>query len=194
MNAEKQRGRPRSLDARTRVLAAARALLDEGGVAAVTMEELAARTGVGKPTIYRTWPNAQAVAMAAIIETPVIARAAPHGGTAVQEMKQCLRNLVKAFATRTGRSAAALIAAADPGTELSKAFRHHVILRSRGQIQDLVLRAINDGAISGGADPAITADLVVAPVFFRLLLGHEALDEAFADAIVDQVLHGVHPQ
>ena len=59
----KKRGRPRSAVARRKILAAAAAMLNEGGLSAVTMEGIAARAGVGKPTIYREWPNAQAVAM-----------------------------------------------------------------------------------------------------------------------------------
>ena len=58
-----RRGRPRSETARRKVLAAARELLAERGLAGLTMEGIAARAGVGKPTIYRQWPNAQAVAM-----------------------------------------------------------------------------------------------------------------------------------
>ena len=50
-------------------ISAARALLDSGGLAAVTMDRVAALAGVGKPTIYRHWPNAHAVAMAAFLET-----------------------------------------------------------------------------------------------------------------------------
>ena len=62
------RGRPRSPEAKTAILRAARALLAEGGPAAVTMEGVAARAGVGKPTVYRWWPDRHAVAMAALME------------------------------------------------------------------------------------------------------------------------------
>src|SRR6185295_10744759 len=62
------RGRPRSPEAKKAILRAARALLAEGGPAAVTMEGVAARAGVGKPTVYRWWPDRHAVAMAALME------------------------------------------------------------------------------------------------------------------------------
>ena len=70
------RGGPATAPYEKKILAAAGSLLDEGGLGAVTMEAVAARAGVGKPTIYREWPNAQAVAMAAFLET---AQAAPGG-------------------------------------------------------------------------------------------------------------------
>lgn len=42
---------------RRRVLEAARALFGERGVSGVTMEEISARAGVGKGTLYRRYPN-----------------------------------------------------------------------------------------------------------------------------------------
>lgn len=187
----KKRGRPRNEAARFKILEAARKLLNEGGVAAVTMEELAARTGVGKPTIYRSWPNAQAVAMAALIDVPAAAVPARSGRSLILELKRVLRSLTVVFASRAGRSAAALIAAADPDTEIAKAFRHHVILRSREQIRELIVRAIGEGVLRADTDIEVALDLIVAPVFFRLLLGHGPNDETFADSVVDHVLAGI---
>src|SRR5215471_3086980 len=65
---DRPRGRPRSVAARRAILKATHELLAEGGLSSVTIEGIAARAGVGKPTIYRTWPNAHAVAMAALME------------------------------------------------------------------------------------------------------------------------------
>ena len=73
------RGRPRSETARTRILAAARALLEERGLPGLTVEGIAARAGVGKPTIYRHWPNAQAVAMDAFSKARSLIASRPGG-------------------------------------------------------------------------------------------------------------------
>ena len=88
MSERKQRGRPRNEAASFKVLEAARELLAEGGIAAVTIEELAARAGISRPTIYRSWPNAKAVAMAALIEATVAAPQAAAGGTVRGELKR----------------------------------------------------------------------------------------------------------
>src|SRR5262245_11216757 len=65
--APRRRGRPPSDRARAASLEGARQLLPEGGRAAVTMGAVAARAGVGKPTVYRWWPDRHAVTMAALM-------------------------------------------------------------------------------------------------------------------------------
>ena len=49
--------RPRSDEARRKVLDAARDLIVERGVANLRIEDVAARSGVAKTTIYRHWPE-----------------------------------------------------------------------------------------------------------------------------------------
>jgi AcrR family transcriptional regulator len=189
-----RRGRPRSDAARVRILKAAGDLLDEGGLGAVTVEAVAARAGVGKPTIYRSWPNAQAVAMAALMAKSPAATSPRKGGTAVAALRRHLRGVVAAFATPAGRNAAALIASAYPETEVSKTFRHAVILKSRNEARALLQQAIGEGALRRGVDLDVALDMLYAPIFLRLLVGHQPLSEAFADALVDHALKGLGPR
>src|SRR3954463_814071 len=55
-------GRPRSERAAKAIIEATLDLLaEEGGVAGVSIEAVAARAGVGKTTIYRRWPHKEAL-------------------------------------------------------------------------------------------------------------------------------------
>lgn len=187
-SAKRKPGRPRSEEARRNILAAAIDLLEQGGLAAVTMEAIAKQAQVGKPTIYRYWPNAQAVMMTALMEAqPEIPEIEKKGPT-LDQLRQHVNAIIAVFATRRGRSAAMLIAAADSATEVAKAFRNHVILKSRSDGKALLDRAIENGELPKNLDTNLTADLLYGPIFFRMLLGHEPLDPGFGNALADQVL------
>src|SRR3954447_17338930 len=59
-------GRPRRADVEERVLGAAIQLLTERGVDAATMNEVVARSGVARATVYLRWPSRQALITAAV--------------------------------------------------------------------------------------------------------------------------------
>ncbi len=194
MAGEEKRGRPRDAAARRRVLEAAYALLEEGGVTALTMEAVAARAKVGKPTLYRSWPNAQALAMAALIEAAPDAPDDDGSGPAIAALRRQVRFVVEVFASRIGRSAAALVASASRDTEIFKSFRSQVILSSRTAGRALIKQAIGEGHVRPGVDIEAALDAIYGPVFFRVLVGHEGLDEQFADRLMDTVLEGLSPR
>src|SRR6187549_1997869 len=125
------RGRPRDPAVKDAILRAARELLTQGGPGAVTMEAVAARAGVGKPTVYRWWPDRHAVAMAALMESETRERAVGKSDSALAGLRSQLRAISKRFATSTGRHVTSMIAAADSESELSKAFRNHFVLARR---------------------------------------------------------------
>lgn len=188
------RGRPRDPAIRRKILAAASALLTEGGLSAVTMEAIAARANVGKPTIYREWPNAQAVAMAAFLETAKDAPGARKSGSALSQLRLQLRNVAEAFATRSGRNTAMMIAAAQNDSELAKVFRNHFILKSREDGRALLVRAIAEGDLRKHFDVEAALDLIYAPLYFRLLIGHGQLDAKFTDTVLELALEGLYAQ
>jgi AcrR family transcriptional regulator len=187
------RGRPRSTAARAAILAAAREILDDGGITAVTVEAIAARAGVGKPTVYRSWPNAHAVAMAALMNEQSATPAPAHSRSAVADLKRQLREVASVFASRAGRQAAVMIAAASAETELSKSFRHYFIMARREEGKAIVKRAIDRLEIRASTSIDVLLDMIYGSIFFRLLLGHGPLEKDFTDAVVDQALSGCEP-
>ena len=186
-----RRGRPRDPAARKKILAAASALLNEGGLTAVTMEAIAARAGVGKPTIYREWPNAHAVAMTAFLETAEPPPAGKSRQGPLDALRRQLRKVADVFATRAGRNTAMMIAAAQNDSELAKVFRNHFILKSREEGRLLILAAMDAGELRDDLDLDVALDLIYAPLYFRLLIGHGPLDAGFTDAVLDLALEGI---
>jgi len=189
----RRRGRPRDPQIRRAILNAARALLDEQGPAALTMEAVAQRAGVGKPTVYRWWPNRHAVAMAALMDAPPGRPAAPPAGPALQRLEQQLLEVAHTLATRSGRHVTAIIAAADPDSEVAKAFRHHFVLARRGEGRSWLEQALRQGELRAGLQVDVALDQIYGALFFRLLLGHAPVDAAFVRALLAQVLRGLAP-
>ena len=105
------------------------------------MEAVAARAGVSKPTVYRWWPDRHAVTMAALMESELPGARNRRSESPVQALLQQLRGIVNTLGSRTGRNVATLIAAADPDTELSKAFRNHFVLARREEGRTLLKEA-----------------------------------------------------
>lgn len=184
-------GRPRDPAVRAAILAAAGELLDEGGLTAVTMEAVASRAGVGKPTIYRHWPNAPAVAMAAFLETTQVPGAASANSSPLAGLREQLAAIAAAFAARTGRNVKAMIAASQGETELAKAFRNNFIAASRQAGRELLERGIAAGELRPDLDLEVTLDLIYGPLYYRLLVGHALLDAGFTDQLLDHALRGL---
>jgi len=172
------------------MLRVARELLDEGGPGAVTMEAVAERAGVGKPTVYRAFPDRHALAMAALMDGDP-ALAAQRAPDAVAALRRQLRAIAARFATTTGRHVTMLLASADTDSELSKAFRHHFVLARRAEGQALLERAMAEGSVRADTNLEIALDLLYGPLFFRLLMGHARLDERFMDQLLEQALRGL---
>lgn len=188
---KRARGRPRDLAAKKAILDAARALLDEGGPGVVTMEAVATRAGVGKPTVYRWWPDRHAVVMAALMAGPNPGEGARAGKSTFDSIRNQLRQIASRFASPTGRHITSMLAAADAESELGKAFRGHFVLARRAEGRAILEQGIADGEVRGDLDLEVALDELYGAVFFRLLLGHAPLDTGFVDKLIEQAMEGM---
>ena len=184
-------GRPRSESARRRILEVAARLMEAGGPGAVTMEAVAAGAGVGKPTLYRSWPNREALAMAALMATSAPSTKVRETASALDDWRRQLRKVAEVFASPRGRNTAQMTASADADSELAKAFRTQVMLASREQGRALLARAVSGGEVRRDVNIDIALDMIYGPLFYRLLVGHAPLDARFVEALVDEALAGL---
>ncbi len=155
------------------------------------MEGIAARAGVGKPTVYRWWPDRHSVAMAALMDSPPVPGMVARNVSPLLGLRRQLGITVKTLSSRTGRHVAMMIAASDSQTELSKAFRNHFILARREEGRAFFTQAIDSGELRSNIDIDLALDEIYGAVFFRLLLGHATLDETFVNRLLQQVLSGL---
>lgn len=176
-------GRPRSEKARLAILAAAREIIDAAGPARLTVEAVAQRAGVGKPTIYRYWLNAQELAMSALLEAEA---GKADGGRG--DLRALVESIVERLNTKRGRQMALMLAAAEPDGELFKAFANRVMLEGRQNGMAIIDSGIAKGEIGAGLDPGLAMDLILGAIFLRLLLRHAPLDTDVAKASIELVI------
>ncbi len=187
MSQEKQnpRGRPPSKAARAKALAAAVDILMQEGFGRLTIDAVALRSGVGKPTIYRNWANASELAMAALMESQPTVNLQTAGSLS-DRLEHQIMAIVAAFATTRGRQIGLALAAADRDSEMTRAFRNRVILSGREVGRGLIAEAVREGQIAAPESTEVILDMIYAPIFYRLLVGHLPLDQPFARALVDK--------
>jgi AcrR family transcriptional regulator len=184
-------GRPPDAEARQRVLDTARRILATEGIGRLSIDRVAEQAGVGKPTIYRSWANAQELAMAAFMAEPMDLPGPSRARSLRGALVHHLTALSRSFDTARGRQVTLMMAAADPGSELAKAFRNQVIQQSRRTGALLIERGVQSGELRRPPDMDVALDMIYGPIFYRLLAGHAGFTADFVDALVDLLLRGL---
>jgi AcrR family transcriptional regulator len=192
--AKRRPGRPPDAEARRRVLDAARHILATEGIGRLSIERVADRAGVGKPTIYRTWANAQELAMAAFMDTPLEQPQPSRSRSLRVALIHHLSAMSQSFDSARGRQITMMMASADPNSELAKAFRNQVIQQSRRTGALLIERGIQSGELRRPPDMEVALDMIYGPIFYRLLAGHASFTAEFISALVDLLIQGLRSE
>ena len=188
------RGRPRSEKARLAVLAAAADLLLEDGLAAVSMDAVAARAGVSKATIYRWWPTKETLALDALYQEWAAVPPPRDTGSLRGDLLSLLRPWVRLAGGRPyGRAIAALVSEAQADPEFGREYRARFVEPRREQVRVILRRAIERGEIPAGTRTEVALDLLYGPVYHRLLHGHAPLNDRFIRDVIDTTLGGIMP-
>ena len=175
-------GRPRSEATRQRILAATLDLLEECTVQALTIEAIARQAGVGKATIYRWWDSKALVVIDAFMEHHNMKTPMPTDRPPAEALAAHFRSLVHEYAGSSGRIVAQIIAEgqADPAVLDQLRTRFHA--GRRAVVRDVLQRWSDAERIPLPASVEVLSDLVYAPIYLRLLLGHAPLDDEFVDS------------
>lgn len=186
------RGRPRSVEADRAILTATADLLAERGLAAMSIEEVAARAGVGKTTIYRRWPSKGLLALDAFVISFRAEQPQPDTGSLRGDLLSALHVWVRAVTqTAMGPMLTGLIAEAQHDPELRGAWRDRVLEPMRTQHRVMLDRAIERGEIPATVDRDVVLDLFFGAAEHRLLLGHLPMTGNFIAEVVDMILTGI---
>ncbi len=114
---KRREGRPRSEEAHRAILEATNRILQRTSVRDLTIESIAKEAGVGKPTIYRWWPNKAAVVIDAFFDTMSPHMDYPKADTVADSLKAQLHQVLRLTRGKQGRLMAEILAEgqSDPG-------------------------------------------------------------------------------
>lgn len=187
-------GRPRSERLHQAILKAALDLVLEIGFRAVTVEAIASRTGVGKTTIYRRWPNKAAVILDAFVGQLGPASTFPLSTHATERLRLQMHITAKAFRGRVGGLVRALLAEAQFDADLALAFRENWTLPRRRLVREVLELAVRQGEIRDDIDMEAAIDAFYAPLYYRLQMGPGSITKTYANTVFEQAMSGLAHQ
>jgi AcrR family transcriptional regulator len=185
------RGRPRSEAAEQAVMDAVYEFLQERSVRELTMEGIAERANVGKPTLYKWWPSKAALVMAVLQERLVPPKPESISAkTAEEAIRARMHRIVRAFNGMFGKVFADLIAEGqnDPRL-LGELYERHLGPR-REALQAEIERGKQSGEFYADVDAELLVDSLIGPVYYRLLMKSAPLTEAYVDQLIAQLMQG----
>ena len=189
--AVKVRGRKRSVAAEAAILAAASELLEEKSLRDVTAEAIAERAGTSKATLYKWWPNKNHVALDAFLLRTQAEIPTSDTGCALRDFTEQLVLATRFYKSPRGRLLTQFIAEGQNDPELLRLFRERFLRLRRQAVRVIWDKAVARGDVRADVECELFIDLLFSPLVYRLLVGHNPLTDADAEAIVSAVFRGV---
>lgn len=187
-------GRPRSERSRQAVLDAALELLTDKGLPALTIDDVAARAGVGKNTIYRWWPTKGAVLLDAFAAATKAQLSFPAEGDALTRLRAQVHRVARAMnEPRVRVPFVALVAASQHDPELATALRERFIADRRATAHQLITTAVEEGEFPAGLDSDVLIDALYGALYYRLLVSGAPITKSYVDRLVDTLAPALKP-
>jgi AcrR family transcriptional regulator len=185
------RGRPRDRTLDARILEQLLALLGTHGYAGLTLDELATRSGVAKTTILRRWPSKAAVAAAGVEQLALQSVDVPDSGNLQGDLYALLHGAVETFVRGPGQFVPRLLREAGHHPEITDLL-FTVIHTRRQAYRRTLAQAIARGELAPSVDQELLIDLLIGPIWTRLLITRDPITAEYVDSVVEAVLTAFH--
>jgi AcrR family transcriptional regulator len=189
--APRRPGRPRSEVADQAIIAAALEVFAECGPDGLGIEQVAARAGVGKATIYRRWPGKEQLLLDAIgtLRTPL---PQPQGRSVRSDLTALIEALCKEAADpRRARQFALLHGDGARYPRLLAKYNQTVVEPRRELIRSVLRRGVATGELRESTDVDAAMFLLSGAVLTRGALGAQVSDARYARRVVEELLRGL---
>jgi AcrR family transcriptional regulator len=189
-------GRPRSLESQQAILDATLALLATQGYKAMSIEEVAARAGVGKATIYRWWDSKENLALDALqhlyARHPVI-----DTGNLRHDFIAMIEDFIQLLEEKRpilGDLSFKLFGEIKTHPELFQMFYTRIMEPRFQQLVQMIERAQQRGELRKDLDPYMLAGFCCSPyIIYRLMSKGKIVSagDHWVEQVVDAILHGI---
>ena len=190
-DAVRRPGRPRSERAEQAIIDATLEAIAERGVDGVGCEDVAARAGVGKATLYRRWPGKEDLLIAAFasLKSPL---PEPRG----ESVREDLIAMLGVMATdaddpRYARQFALLHDEGQRYPRLVKRYKEQVVEPRRELLRSVLRRGVATGELRADTDIEIAMLALTGAVMARGKHDTAPAEPCFATRVVDELLRGI---
>jgi AcrR family transcriptional regulator len=187
-----KRGRPRNVETQKSILSASYDLLLENGLGTVTVEKIAERAGVSKATIYKWWTNKADVVMDGFLAATAARLPVPDTGSVFNDILKHATSLAQFLTSREGKIIKELIGEGQFDSGLAESYRTRYFHPRRLEAKQLLERGVQRGELRENLDLDLSIDLIYGPIFYRLLVIGENLDDVYVENLVKYSFTGIN--
>ncbi|MEU3476585.1 TetR/AcrR family transcriptional regulator [Streptomyces sp. NPDC033754] len=154
------------------------------GFARMSIEGIARRAGVGKTAVYRRWKSKLSLVLDLVGAFAAQGLPVPATGSLDGDVRALLE--MASYALRhpiASRVIPDLLVEAARQPEIADAIREALLDGQQGVMTRIVREAVARGELPEDADPAKALDLVVGPLYWRLVVIRTALPAEYVDEL-----------
>ena len=184
----------RSARVRATVIDATLTALRTRGLDDLSITDIAEQAGVHPTTIYRRWGGRSNLALDAVLSGTEAEIPAPDTGSLRGDLLALVRGIAALIQTPLGELVVRLALRRDlPEYEAARGGYWAQRFRSGA---DLIERARARGELRANVDPVLAFETLIGPMYVRMLMTGEPLDDALLVRCVNLVMDGIaaHPR
>lgn len=193
MGTHKPAGRPRDPAVTAGILSAARELVADLGYGAVTIEAIAQRAGVGRPTVYRRWSGKTELIFDALFEATETVDF-PDTGCLATDLTSIGHVVGADLSSPTAAQAlVAVMAEMRDNGEAADRIRNHTIKPRSAEVASIISRSQQEDRARPDVDAVLVVHALTGILYYHAaVLGEPVTDQLIAD-VVSLLVSGLNP-
>ena len=187
----RKRGRPRSKDAQSRIIAAALTILGQRGFSSVTIEAVAREAKVGKSTIYRHWKSKTELIEEAIDRELDVLTNNVRGEDIIEDLVTVTVNVASVFRNGSNSAFARLIGEGQTDQRVNELNYRRYKAHEDGPIVDLLRLGVKEGLFRDTLNPYVISEMIFGAICVRAIIQRDEYTPDECRGLVMSVIDGI---